>query len=151
MGIFYKHVPVFNRAPVSLSVRFDGQDIELPPGPATLPEIVIPFALNQHPIMGSQDPNNPHVSGARYLIGVMGQEAIAWQAASNCEPLTRQEWEDHLCRPCRIDEEAVFAEKYANDPKARMVILGKGRKSTASSVQEAGKAPRGEASFEARD
>ena len=34
------------------------------------------------------------------------------------------------------DEQAAFQERYGNDPKARMVIQGKGKKSTANNRQE---------------
>lgn len=143
MGIFHKYVPVFNRAPVDITVRFDGQDLTLAPGVGALPEMVIQFGKNQNPIMGTQDPNNPHISGGQYLLGVIGED--------NCDPLSVQEWATHLGKPCRTDEDSAFQDKYSGDPKARQVIHGKGRKSTASSRIEAGTAPRGEASFESRD
>lgn len=144
MGIFYKQVPVFNRAPVALNVRFDGQDIELLPGLSALPEVAINgFAKNQNPIMGSQDPNNPHISGAKYLIGIVDVD--------DCTPLTPDEWAAHLGRPCRMDEKAIFEERYGNDPKARQVVMGKGRKTVATSLADAGKAPSSDATFAGRE
>ena len=142
MGIFYEYIDVFNRAPVDLSVRFDGQDINVPVGLSKLPKLIVNgFAKNQHPIMGRTDPNNPHLSGGEYLIGIVGID--------ECTPLTKAEWEEHLSRPCRDDERAIFAERYANDPKARQVVYGKGRKTTASNRYEAGGNPGGIAAFEA--
>jgi hypothetical protein len=62
--------------------------------------------------------------------------------------LTVEEWEEHLNRPCRLDEQAMFAERYSNDPKARMVVHGKGRKSASRSRNDAGGAPVGISTFE---
>ena len=132
MGIFYEQVTLVNRAPVDLTVTFDGQAKTLKPGDNTVPAVVVDYAKNQNPIMGSADPNNPHVSGGRYLVGVKGAYG------DETEPLTEEEWAAHLNKPCRLNEEEAFQERYAGDPKARMVVHGKGRKSTASSRNEAG-------------
>ena len=135
MGIFLETKKCFNRAPVPLEIRFDGQEFTAPAlSEFAIPEIVIPFAKNQHPIMGSVDPYNPSMSGGKYLIGVVGKD--------DCTPLTKKEWNAHLEAPTREDQRIVFADKYGNDPKARMVVMGKGRKSTASSRTEAGGSPR---------
>lgn len=140
MGIFYNTVAVVNRAPESITVRFDGQDISLPPGDNQLPECVIPFGKNQNPIMGSQDPNNPHISGADYLLAVPGED--------NCTPLTPEQWADHLGQPCRQNAQDAFNEKYGSDPKAKLITLGKGRKSTAMNRSDAGSSSAGLATFE---
>ena len=134
MGIFYKQVTLVNRAPVDLSVMFDGQAKTLVPGDNSVPEIVVDFAKNQNPIMGSVDPNNPHISGGRYLVGVRGSD----EPGEEIEPLTEEEWHAHLGRPCRTDEQAAFAEKYSGDPKARLITHGKGRRTTANSRAEVG-------------
>lgn len=130
MGIFLDQVEVFNRAPVDLVCRFDGQAKILHPGKNVIPAITVDLARNQNPIMGSGDPYNPHISGARYLVGVVGRD--------ECEPLTKEEWEDHLQRPCRDDEQIQFRDKYGSDPKAKLVTHGKGRKTTANSRYDAG-------------
>jgi hypothetical protein len=117
MGIFYDMCEVVNRAPIAITVRFDGQDLVLQPGVARIPRVAVSYGKNQNPIMGSQDPTNPHISGAQYLLGVVGEDP--------CDPLTQEEWEAHLKRPCRIDEIALFEELYGGDPKARMVLQGK--------------------------
>lgn len=132
MGIFHEQVVLVNRAPENLTVRFDGQDKTLVPGENMVPAVVVDYAKNQNPIMGSVDPENPHISGGRYLVGVKGAYGDEW------EPLTTEEWLAHLGRPCRIDEQAAFAERYGSDPKAKMVMQGKGRRSTANSRIEAG-------------
>lgn len=134
MGIFFEQVTLINRAPVNLTVTFDGQEKTLVPGENLVPAVVVPFAKNQNPIMGSQDPNNPHMSGARYLVGVKNSD----EPGEETEPLTAEEWQAHLGRPCRTDEQEAFNERYGNDPKARMVVHGKGRKTPANSRSEAG-------------
>lgn len=131
MGIFYEQTILVNRSPVDLTVTFDGQAKTLKPGDNVVPKAVVEFAKNQNPIMGSQDPNNPHISGASYLVGEK-------DSADDVSILTPEAWQAHLGRPCRIDEEAAFAERYGGDPKAKMVVHGKGRKSTANSRYEAG-------------
>lgn len=132
MGIFYEQVTLINRAPVNLTVTFDGQAKTLVPGPNVVPAIVVDYAKNQNPIMGSADPNNPSISGGKYLVGVeSGYD-------EETEMLTKEEWEAHLNRPCRLDEIEAFQERYGGDPKARMVIHGKGRKTTANSRSDAG-------------
>ena len=140
MGIFLEHVQLFNRAPIDLEVTFDGQRKKLTPGPNMVPGIVVEYAKNQNPIMGTQDPYNPHISGCRYLVGVVGTK-------DNCTPLTKMEWEAHLSRPCREDEQQWFMDRYGTDPKAKMVVLGKGRTSTATSRYDAGSSPQGVAEF----
>ncbi len=144
MGIFHSEIDIVNIAPIALTVRFDGQDKNVPPGASKLPLIVVEHAKNQNPIMGSEDPYNPHISGARYLIGVVGSD-------DRIEPLTEEEWEAHLDNPTRINSQQLFEDKYSGDPKARLVLHGKGRKSTAASRAEVGGAPKGVASFSSRD
>lgn len=132
MGIFHEHVVLVNRTPENLTVTFDGQAKTLVPGENSVPAVVVDYAKNQNPIMGSADPNNPHISGGRYLVGVKGAYG------EETEMLTPEEWQAHLGRPCRLNEEEAFQERYGSDPKAKMVTYGKGRKSTASSRTEAG-------------
>ncbi len=93
MGIFYEQKIVVNRAPVPLTVRFDGQETVIPVGESPLPVVSLIYAKNQNPIMGSADPTNPSLSGARYLIGVKGQD--------DCTPLTKDEWTAH-CEAARV-------------------------------------------------
>lgn len=140
MGIFHEQVVLFNRAPVNLTVTFDGQAKTLVPGENMVPGVVVPYAKNQNPIMGTQDPHNPHISGCRYLVGVVGTK-------DNCTPLTQEEWEEHTQRPSRENEQAWFEEKYGNDPKARLIVRGKGRKTTATSRYDAGSSPVGLSDF----
>jgi hypothetical protein len=143
MGIFLDQVELFNRAPVALMVQFDGQCKTLVVGKNIVPAVVVQYAKNQNPIMGSQDPYNPHISGARYLVGVVGSK-------DDLKPLTQEEWEEHLQAPCRDDVKTLFADKYGSDPKAKLQTYGKGRKSTANSRYDAGASPTGNSSFEGK-
>lgn len=140
MGIFQDYIKVYNRAPITLTVTFDGQRENIPRGEGEIPRITVPFAKNQNPIMGSQDPNNPHMSGAQFLIVEEGDEGYGI-------PLTREEWEAHLKRPCRMNELALFEEVGEGDPKVHMVVKGQGRKTTAATRYEAGGGPGGDAQF----
>jgi hypothetical protein len=143
MGVFYETVPVINRTPIDLTVTFDGQCKTLKPGTNAIPAMTVPYAKNQNPVMGSQDPNNPHISGARYLIGVPGEDLPA-----DCEPLTEAEWAAHLGEPTRENSQQAFEEKYGGDPRAKLVVHGKGRKTVAQSRYEAGGNVKGNSTFE---
>ena len=139
MGIFYESQAIVNRAPIDISVTFDGQELTLKPGPGTLPKVAVPFGKNQNPVMGSVDFANPHISGGEYLLAVVDED--------NCEPLSKKAWEAHLAAPSRVNEQAAFEDKYGGDPKARLVLMGKGRKTTANSRAEVADNPRGNAAF----
>ena len=130
-GIFLAQANVFNRAPINLTVMFDGETKIVPPGESMLPVICLYHAKNQNPVMGSADPNDPTMQGARYLI-------VEEHQAGFGEPFTKEEWEAHLKRPCRMDEEAAFAERYGDDPKAHLVVRGVKNSSTAKNRYEAG-------------
>jgi hypothetical protein len=132
MGIFYESVEIINRAPVNLSVMFDGQSKTLVPGKNHIPYMTVQFAKNQNPIMGSADPHNPHISGAKYLIGVPGEDL-----PEDLTMLTEVEWAAHLGQPTRENSQQAFEEKYGDDPKARLVVRGQGRKTTATSRYDA--------------
>lgn len=145
MGIFYEECEIRNLAPIELEVMFDGQRKRIPLGVSKLPKhIVEQFAMNQNPIRGTQDPNNPHISGCKYLVVPVGSEY-------DREPLTPEEWEEHLSRPMRMDEKALWDEKYSADPKARMVLAGQKGKAAAKSRHEAGTSPRGLATFSGKE
>jgi hypothetical protein len=140
MGIFHESVQLFNRAPVDLGVIFDGQKMVLKPGINVVPKVVVSFAKNQNPVMGTHNPYDPHVNAGQNLVGVVGSK-------DNVEPLTAEEWADHLDKPCRENVQTRFEDKYGLDPKARLVSQGKGRKTTASSRYDAGSSPSGNAEY----
>jgi hypothetical protein len=143
-GVFVQRVKVYNRAPIPLAVFFDGERMVIPPGEFELPAVTTYMMKNQNPRMGTGDPDNPHEDGTKYLIVLVGEEGFG-------EPLTKEEWESHLGKPCRVDEQAAFAEKYANDPKAKLIVRGVGKKSTAANKYEAGGALKSSADFTHRD
>lgn len=129
MGIFHSLVAIKNLAPVPLKVTFDGQTTEVPPGVSHLPKVTVRYAMNQNPIMGQADAWNPNVSGGKYLIVAVGSKY-------DREPLTPQEWQEHLGRPCRIDERAYFEDKLG--PKESVMLRGKGRKTMARNRADEG-------------
>ena len=129
MGIFYDMVEVRNLAPINIEITFDGQRKSLPPGVSVVPKTVVQHAMNQNPVMGSQDPFNPNISGAKYLIVPVGSKY-------DREPLTPEEWSAHKGEPCRINTQEMFEEKYGDDPKAKMITRGKGKKNAAKSLHE---------------
>lgn len=70
MGIFHEQIEIVNRTSKPLTVRFDGQDITVPPNydadGKRLPEVrtfvprqIIPYALNQNVLMGTEKPESP--------------------------------------------------------------------------------------------
>ena len=129
MGIFYDMVEVRNLAPIEIEMIFDGQRKRIPLGVSVLPKQTVQYAMNQNPIMGSQDPFNPNISGAKYLVVPVGTKY-------DREPLTPEEWAAHLGEPCRINTQEMFEEKYGDDPKAKMVTRGKGRRNAARTLHE---------------
>lgn len=110
MGIFYEQVDVFNRAPIHLNVRFDGQDINVKPGRASIPRIALEYAMRQNTINGSADPDNPSMSGARYLI-------VPMERKDEAKALSEDEWNTHLGNPCRLDLELLADERLQRGEK----------------------------------
>lgn len=127
-GVFQDMVPVVNRAPVPLTVTFDGQTTNINPGPGFLPSVTIVYAKNQNPIMGSVDPNNPAISGGDYLIGVVGRD--------NTDILTPAEWNAHCDAISRVDLKTLLEDELG--PGQRVEVRGKGRKTQARNSFDAG-------------
>ena len=142
MGIFHELVVIVNRAPEALTVQFDGQQITLPPGESSIPKMVVSFAKNQNPIMGTHDADNPNISGGQYLVGVKGTK-------DNIKFLTNDEWNEHLGQPCRINSDEFFADKLG--PKERMFVKGKGKKTQAKSSFDLGVRGSSEGGFDRND
>jgi hypothetical protein len=70
MGFFHEQVEIVNRTSKPLNVRYDGQDMTIPPGydkdgkrikdqHIMVPRMIIQYALNQNVLMGSEDPQSP--------------------------------------------------------------------------------------------
>jgi hypothetical protein len=127
-GVFQDMVPVVNRAPVPLTVTFDGQTTNINPGPGFLPSVTIVYAKNQNPIMGSVDPNNPAISGGDYLIGVVGRDIT--------DMLTPAEWNAHCDAISRVDLKTLLEDELG--PGQRVEVRGKGRKTQARNSFDAG-------------
>lgn len=119
MGIFHELMEVVNRAPWPLSIRFDGSEMTLKPGKSFIPRQCWGYALNQNPIMGSHDAFNPHIQGARYLIG-----DPARPEKYPCDKLTKEEIEMQTNNPSRFDYVELMSERLGK----REHIEVKGRK-----------------------
>lgn len=134
MGVFQELITVVNRAPIPITARFDGQEIVIPVGESPLPSQTINYAKNQNPIMGSQDPLNPSLSGARYLLGVKGTK-------DNCTPLTKDEWTAHCAAASRMDLADLFEDVLLTNEHVE--VRGKGRQTQARGRQDKGVAVSG--------
>lgn len=135
MGVFLKRIKIFNRAPVELSVMFDGQREPIPAGASEMVDIAVWKAQNQNPVMGTGDPYNPGAAGTKYLIVTEEDEAFG-------QSLTKEEWEAHCKRPCREDEQIWFQEKYGDDPKSKIITRGSRQSVAARNRQDAFGTPR---------
>lgn len=138
MGVFHEQVEIVVRTPWPLSVTFDGQEQSIPanfewdekgnPKPIkgvrnTIPTVTLMYALNQNPLMGSQDCDNPTISGAKYLIGIVGREK-----KYPTQPLTAEEIYAQKNNPCRFDYMPLIEHKLGK----RDTVELKGRKKPAS-------------------
>lgn len=116
MNFFGDTVTIINRAPWPINVRWDGKDVTLQPGETPgFPRLAVPYAKNQNPLMGSEDPEDP--SRFEYLVGVKGSKR------DNLKPLTKAEIEQHETSPQRLNRAAM--QEMRGDVKAREVVRGK--------------------------
>jgi hypothetical protein len=130
MGIFHDMVEVVVRTPWPLTVRFDGQETTLNPGKNLIPRLTLTHAMNQNPIMGTADPDNPSITGAEYLIGVT-EKAHKYP----CEPLTKDELDTLKNKPSRFNYEELMAPTMGKKDK----IVLRGRKTVSQfEAKEAG-------------
>jgi len=127
MGVFHEQMAVVNRAPWPLSVTFDGAEMSLQPGPGFIPRQVWSYALNQNPLMGSQDAYNPNVSGAEYLIG-----DPAKPTKYPCDLLTREQVESQRNKLLCYNYEELMEPKLGKRDKIEI----KGRKVSRYEVAE---------------
>lgn len=130
MGIFHDMATVINLSPNVLTVTFDGQSTDLPPGESVIPRQVIPYAQNQNPIFGSADMDNPNISGARYLVVEKGKKG------HRQEPFTPEEWALIEDMPSRFNLDEFFSQTLG--PKEKVISRGKGRKVQARGSFDAG-------------
>lgn len=115
MGVFQHLIPIVNRGRLPLVVTFDGQQTTVPLGESTLPDVTLVYAKNQNPVMGTQDPDNPSLTGVQSLVAVKGRD--------NCEPLSDEEWEAHCKAACRMDWAALIDDRLK--PGEKVVVKGK--------------------------
>ena len=132
MGVFHEQTEIFNRAPWPLNVRFDGQEISIPVGKSFIPTSTLLYALNQNPLMGSGDVDNPNVGGCEYLIGIVGKER-----KYPCEPLTEEEIAMQKNNPSRFDYLPLMAGRLGKHDHIEV----RGRKAVSQFEASAGKAP----------
>lgn len=120
MNFFGDTVTIVNRAPWPLNVRWDGKDVTLQPGETPgFPRLAVPYAKNQNPLMGSEDPEDP--TRFEYLVGVRGSKK------DNCAPLTPEQIEQHRTSPQRLNRAAIA--EMRGDSKAREVVRGNAKPS----------------------
>lgn len=75
LGVLKDSITLVNRTSRNLNVRYDGEDITLPPGENPgFPLVAVPYAKNQNPLMGSKHPINP-----RKFISLVGIKAAKGQ------------------------------------------------------------------------
>lgn len=122
MGIFQEMLEVVNRTPWELTIKFDGQEMTLKLnynfedqdgqlvaiGPRKgvhnfVPVQALQYGFNQNVLMGSQDPDNPTISGAEYLIG-LPDKANKYPV----EPLTSEQIFAQKNRPSRFNHEELM-------------------------------------------
>lgn len=105
MGVFQDLTLCVNRTPINLNVRFDGQEHTLTPGKNYIPKVTVTYAKNQNTFNGSQDPENPSASGARYLL------AFPEFGDQDVEPFTEEEWAEHKSKPSRFDHVELIGQR----------------------------------------
>lgn len=121
MGIFHEQIEVINRTSQKLSVRYDGQDIELEPNYDTkgtrlkdvhnmLPVVAVPYAKSQNVLMGSEDPLDP--SDWVTLVGVKAKSGEKQK-----DDISFQEQSTELTR-VKLDE-------YLDDPNVKITVGGR--------------------------
>ncbi len=125
MGIFQETMEIVNRSSKQLEIIYDGQRIYVEPNyevggkriasvHTSVPKQVIPYALNQNVVMGSEDAVDP--SDFRSLIGVVfdpkkDKKKHSWHDCSYLEQtdkITRTPLEDVL-----------------EDPTMKIIVRGK--------------------------
>lgn len=128
MGIFHKQIPVINRTcNERLEVIYDGQRTYLDPNyneigellpdvQNAIPERVIPYALAQTVILGTESALNP--SHFRSKLGVPSEKKKSWGDCSFLEDPTNG---GEITRV----SQAEIMEEYVADPKAKLVVKGK--------------------------
>jgi hypothetical protein len=138
MGVFHEMVEVVNRTSEQLAIMYDGQrhylepnyDAEgnrLPDVHNMVPKRVVPFALNQTVIMGSESFRNP--GDFRSKIGIIDKKDKKRKSWHDCSFLEEAETEI-----TRVSQEEIMEES-VNDPTAKIVVKGKDARRLAQDAQ----------------
>lgn len=109
-----------NRSSKPLTIHFDGKSFVLPPFPATkeLPKIVADRALQQHVIMGTEDPFNPKCfQSLVYVKGWKNGYGEEWPATAAEQSKAIERIDRSLCDPDRQEAEVV---KFGRLPPEKM-------------------------------
>lgn len=127
VGVFQDLREVVNRAPVDLTVTFDGQSHTMKPGKNMIPAVTIPYAKNQNPQKGTGDLDNPTATGVAFLLGVVG-------TPDNCDPLTDEEWAAHCISPSRFNTDDILEQASRRLPPGYKLEVKKAKKQSRFSV-----------------
>lgn len=123
MGIFYEQTEVVNRTSGVLHVRFDGQDIELPPNYDAdgnrlpdvhnfIPTVTVPYAKSQNVLMGSEAPLDP--SDYEVLVAKVADKKKG----------EKQTDDTSFCEQSR-ELTRVKLDEYLDDPSVKIQVGGR--------------------------
>lgn len=113
-------VEVGNRTRQPLTVQYDGKSFVLPPFPATkeLPKVVADRALQQHVIMGTEDPFNPkRFETLVYVKGWKNAYGEEWPSTPAEQSDAIERIDRSLCDPDRQEAEVL---KFGRMPPEKM-------------------------------
>jgi hypothetical protein len=110
MAIMGETVNLVNRTSKPLTVRYDGRKETIAPGENPgFPKEAVLYAKRQNPLMGSEDPENPTMSGTQYLVGV--KVKAGERQTDDISPLEQSDaierFDKKLLRPLRKGEKEV--------------------------------------------
>lgn len=130
MGVFFEQIEVVNRTSEPLQIMYDGQRVVLEPNYTAdgkriegvhnmVPKQVVPYALNQTVILGSENVKNP--TNFRSKIGVIDRKDKKARSWHDCSFFDLKE-ETEITRVTQQD----ILDEYA-EPGAKVVTRGKRR------------------------
>lgn len=103
-------VEVGNRTSKPINVLYDGKTFVLPPYPRTkeLPKVVADRALQQHVIMGTEDPFNPkRFESLVYVKGWKNSDGVDWPSTAAEQTNAIERIDRSLCDPDRQEADVV--------------------------------------------
>jgi hypothetical protein len=129
VGVFQEMVEVVNRTSEPVNLRYDGQDMEIPPnydkdgnpieGVCTkIPRQCVPYALSQNPVMGTEDALDP--SSFESKVGIIDPKK---------NPKKNHSWYDCSFRPIdKAELTRVNVRKMLEDDPQVSDVVVRGRK-----------------------